>query len=314
MNINPHPLFNWFISQKQWKEYDRVINYGPIKDVEKNYSQFLRDKEPVLYTDSNQNLIQYQKSIVDFSAPFDQSNAYPAYFDAERNILRLKAVAICMGMPLYLTGVIIFNTLRIFVVAIYQLIQVIKASCNEKKQQALILIIEIGRSLKNIVRAPLYALGILFAAIYTFIDPYNGRKILSYLERRWNHNIEIQNSGIRKLCLIGESAFYLIKCFQPFQYIYQEKGKWQVLGPHAVVKQREDSEWFEKINTLYKKINTLADKLTQNSCPSENPDQTKLIKDKIQSKDRSIRHTEPFFFSCCDDRADPIENLKKFTL
>ena len=53
---------------------------------------------------------------------------------------------------------------------------------------------EIVYGIGRIIKAPFYGVALFFAALYSFIDPINGRKLMTHLELSWNYNDNEQAS------------------------------------------------------------------------------------------------------------------------
>ncbi len=105
-------------------------------------------------------------------------------------------------MPIYISAVIIYNSLRLLIMPFYILAQIVRERNLENglypaerkfsfsdipKQMAL----SIGR----IIIAPFYGIAMLFASIYSWIDPLNGIKLGSAIEHDWNVQVPMRNSG-----------------------------------------------------------------------------------------------------------------------
>ncbi len=95
-------------------------------------------------------------------------------------------------------------------------------------------------SLKQIVKAPFYAAAQFYAALYSFIDPLNGRKLGAAIEKDWNNGVDRSDGywsvrgpqssswlpegggGPDKL---GKNGFYAAGCWTPMARVQFENGK-----------------------------------------------------------------------------------------
>lgn len=106
---------------------------------------------------------------------------------------------------------------------------------------------EMGRSLWGIIRAPFYAVALMMATLYAWVDPRNGLKLASKVELYRNNHISIQESFFPLPCInaitscSGEDlkknfhhwlenwkthrAVYIAACYQPLAHPTVQQGR-----------------------------------------------------------------------------------------
>jgi hypothetical protein len=101
------------------------------------------------------------------------------------------------------------------------------------------------KTLFRLAKAAFFTLAVIFAALYAFIDPLNGRKLGSYLEREWNEGVTraegfwsvggpqrlwkgIEGWGARSF--LGKNGFYAAGCWQPIAVVFYKNGVLQNEG------------------------------------------------------------------------------------
>ncbi|MCP5469811.1 MAG: hypothetical protein H7A36_04825 [Chlamydiales bacterium] len=96
---------------------------------------------------------------------------------------------------------------------------------------------EVGRSLFSIVRAPFYAIAYTLGALYMYVDPPNGRKLLANIERDWNWGEPCETGcwsvrGRQHDFDLGlKTPFYALGCLQPKAIFNVEKGEITYAAP-----------------------------------------------------------------------------------
>jgi len=97
---------------------------------------------------------------------------------------------------------------------------------------------QMGKTGLRILKAPFYATALIFAALYSFIDPLNGRKLGAGIERDWNEGLSrAQGFGIAtgpqplfkpegggNPSDLGQNVVYLAACWQPIAMASYKKG------------------------------------------------------------------------------------------
>lgn len=153
-------------------------------------------------------------------------------------------VMVTLSMPFYIIGKVVYNILRTAIIPFYIAVCLIYEKISgekvfeEYKEDRPFRLRDIPEqmalSILRVVQAPFYGIAILFATLYSFIDPMNGRKLEQYIERDWNdgveknrsiwlpfylHNCEVQKDykfeGGGSPSKLGKSAFYIPGCWQP---------------------------------------------------------------------------------------------------
>lgn len=146
--------------------------------------------------------------------------------------------------PVHMVAAIAYNVIRLVIIPIYILGCMLFEKCTgesierDRPFTATDILWEVGKSLWRIVKAPFYALAFMYAALYSFIDPLNGRKLGSYLERDWNEGVTRAEGywsvgGPQSLWLwegggtpsgLGRNGFYLAGCWQPIARVQYQNG------------------------------------------------------------------------------------------
>jgi hypothetical protein len=163
----------------------------------------------------------------------------------EQNHIGVSLV-VTLFTSLHMIGAIAYNAIRIAIIPFYILVcmAIEKAqgqalNSTDRPFQLSDISNEIGKSSVRIIKAPFYAFAIMVAALYSFFDPLNGRKLGSYLEREWNEQVTRAEGfwsvrGPQSLwhfegggapTHLGKNGFYLAGCWQPIAVIYYDKKK-----------------------------------------------------------------------------------------
>ena len=113
-------------------------------------------------------------------------------------ILRLKGFLLTIAMPIYTVGVVVYNLGRIIPVIVYLAGHIFAEYYSQDKGEKTFgkivfehlrqMGVETGVSLRNVVRAPFFAIGMLWGCLWAIIDPFNGMKIIGSFEHHWNHH------------------------------------------------------------------------------------------------------------------------------
>ncbi|GAB4190215.1 MAG: hypothetical protein Tsb0015_11240 [Simkaniaceae bacterium] len=160
------------------------------------------------------------------------------YHDDPVAVVAMKAFFIFFGNPIHMAGRMVWNTAKIVLdigMTFFSALKEIQEACHREssssafyaifKEKAEILTNKLSEDVKEIFRAPWYALGIQAALFYTWaFDPFKGRAIVSQIEKKWNHNAHFITDCRRKnlpqlfkdiLNENGETnSFFLAPCFQ----------------------------------------------------------------------------------------------------
>lgn len=161
----------------------------------------------------------------------------------EQNHYTVSATVFAMT-PVHMVAAVAYNVIRTAVIPFYILGCLVYESCtgNEiEKDRPFTLTdipLEMAKSIWRIVKAPFYAVAFMYAALYSLIDPLNGRKLGSYLERDWNEGVTRAEGywslggpqplwhweGSGTPSGLGKNGFYLAGCWQPIARVKYDKG------------------------------------------------------------------------------------------
>ncbi len=133
-------------------------------------------------------------------------------------------------------------------------------------------------SIKQIVKAPFYGTAQIFAALYSYVSPLNGRKLGSIIEKEWNNDIDRSDGvwsvrgaqskywrpegggGPNKL---GKNGFYLAGCWTPMGVVHFENSR--IVSGESMTRylhpERGKVYTFTTVDTLRKKHNDLVREL-----------------------------------------------------
>ncbi|MCC5831798.1 MAG: hypothetical protein JJU12_02000 [Chlamydiales bacterium] len=99
--------------------------------------------------------------------------------------------------PLHATAAIAYHLVRLVAIPFYILGSMAREAFRDEpiyKDQRRFKLSDIPTqmefSVKQIVKAPFYATAEFYAALYSFIDPLNGRKLGALIEKDWNNGID----------------------------------------------------------------------------------------------------------------------------
>jgi hypothetical protein len=193
------------------------------------------------------------------------------------------ALFVTLAMPFYTLGTMAYNALRILPIALYLIAKIPFDFRNQQYFQNKKSLFQITAyhlkailyqtwlSIANIVRTPIYALGMQLGLLYgIFVDPLNGRKIVAAFERGWNHNLTRNQSFWMTLnpnCItlgsqenfkfegdghpdeLGKHAFYIPGCYQPFAKATFENGSLKSVTNLKGTKEYETPTVLEKPTT-----------------------------------------------------------------
>ena len=148
-------------------------------------------------------------------------------------IVSIKCTLIVLGAPFYTAGKILSNIIRtpieIGAIAFKTLYQVGKLLSQGECLQSCTAIgsglYEIGETcgerLFEIIKAPIFGLGVELAALYGIFKPYHGRKFVAMIENAWQNGASYKND-VRNIpecsnnspCEMFNRPCYLAYCFQ----------------------------------------------------------------------------------------------------
>jgi hypothetical protein len=167
-----------------------------------------------------------------------------AYKD-EQNTMSVN-LAVFSFSSLHMIGAIAYNAIRLLIIPFFILgcMLVEKASNtaidpDDRPYRLSDIPQEMAKSMWRMVKAPFYCVAMMFAALFAFIDPLNGRKLGATVERDWNEGVTRaegfwsvrcaqplwQFEGGRSPSHLGKNGFYLAGCWQPIAVAYYEKGE-----------------------------------------------------------------------------------------
>lgn len=156
----------------------------------------------------------------------------------------IVSATVCAITPVHMVAAVAYNAIRIAIIPFYILGCLAYESCTgkelEKGRPFTIndIPVEMAKSVWRIVKAPFYAVAFIYAALYSLIDPLNGRKLGSYLERDWNEGVTRSEGywsvgGPQALWYwegrgtpsgLGRNGFYLAGCWQPIARVKYDNG------------------------------------------------------------------------------------------
>lgn len=163
------------------------------------------------------------------------------YLDEPMHAVAFKCASIALGLPFYAAGAMLWHTVKIpldlTVIALNTLYETI-GNClatGSLAEMGTVLLKgatqaadAFGYHIYEVVKAPIFALGCEFAAIYGIVKPYHGRKFEAMIENAWQRGASYKDD-LRKIparegedCwdafvkdIQAADTFYLAHCFQP---------------------------------------------------------------------------------------------------
>jgi len=199
----------------------------------------------------------YYSGYIDTSTLDAEGNG-TAFFYGNKNIAEHYYISsfIAATAPAHAATAIVYNIVRLVWIPFYILGSMAREAWNGEAiypDQRPFEITDIPKqwwfSVKQIVKAPFYATAQLYAALYSYIDPLNGRKLGAAIERDWNNGIERSDGfwsvrgpqssdwrlegggGPEKL---GQNGFYAAGCWTPMGVVRFEEG--QIVGGESMSK------------------------------------------------------------------------------
>ena len=162
------------------------------------------------------------------------------YWDEPAYVVAMKCAGIALATPLYTVTYMVWNLakLPLDIVAIVgsamekigsqvKEYKIVDAAATFWKEIVIQLPTQLFTDIWNIVKSPLFALGIEFAAIYGILDPFRGRAIEAKIEQIWQNNVSYKEdfretktvdtgSCWRNFVndVTAARAFYFAWCFQ----------------------------------------------------------------------------------------------------
>ncbi|AHH22853.1 membrane protein [Chlamydia muridarum str. Nigg CM972] len=149
----------------------------------------------------------------------------------------------CILLPIITVVRVLYNAFRFLLIPFYIVFQMIRQLYQEDlpfEEQFICSDIfrEMSRSFVQAVKAPFYGVACYLASLYGLLNPLSGRVIMASVERDWNNDV-IRSRGIwgifcEKNCLLegggtrsglGQHAWYLLGCFQPFRLFLLKDGE-----------------------------------------------------------------------------------------
>ncbi len=210
----------------------------------------------------------YLDAYVDTSTLVDGTGkAYLYYIKDCTNHYVVSTVVALLGTPFYIIGAIVLNAIRMVVVPLYILTMCLIELCQPepyfnteypaaRKFSVLDAGIEFLQSIYGIIKAPFYGIAFFFAALYSLINPMEGRKLGSAIERNWNDGANLAEGywsvdGEQPLWRrdgawgpegLRRKRFFLAGCWQPIGVVEYVD--------HAI----QDAYWIPKAVDLYEKV------------------------------------------------------------
>ncbi|MFN0065709.1 MAG: hypothetical protein ACKVOH_05685 [Chlamydiales bacterium] len=154
----------------------------------------------------------YSHQLIDTSTLKDGNGIAYSYFAKDEACASNSISFTCViTTPIYVGGTMVYNAIRAIVVPIFVLLVYVReriSACiygeehgyqfattqGERKFSFTDIPKQFAISMWRVVRAPFYGLAYLLAHIYTWMDPVNGRKLVSNIERDWNDGTIRENS------------------------------------------------------------------------------------------------------------------------
>ncbi len=146
-------------------------------------------------------------------------------------------LAVTAFTPLHMVGSIVYNVIRTVVIPFF----ILGNMCGNNAHSYGLRDIprEMGNSIERIVKAPFYAVAVIYAALYGLIDPLNGRKLGALLEREWNEGLTLAEGWWSVGCgqtlwkfeggscsegwdpnNLGKNGFLIAGCWQPIAVVH----------------------------------------------------------------------------------------------
>lgn len=126
----------------------------------------------------------------------------------EPYVISIKAIGLFCFTPLYTLGLIVGNLVQIAVKATSIFWRVIPQIIQERSTKGILpafgngvvaivaeIPLQIIQDIWRICRAPIYALGVMFACIYALPVPYEGRKWIGRIENAWHEGASYKMHG-----------------------------------------------------------------------------------------------------------------------
>lgn len=140
------------------------------------------------------------------------------YWDEDQSLIAWKCFKVFCGAPFYIAGIMAWNFGKAFIeplrigLAHREVVEIPKA---------------VALDLWDVVRAPIYGLGMMLTALYGICDPYTGREYEATVENALMHEVSYKEDFRNKKreevpdCwpeliygIQNAQAFYLAYCFQ----------------------------------------------------------------------------------------------------
>ena len=141
--------------------------------------------------------IRDDPSPIRISEVSEQGNGKARLYTKEPSFASQTGAMAALTMPIYTSGVMLYNAGRFLAMPIYILANLAKFSILDIPK-------EMARSLGRILQAPFYGLALFFASLYAVLDPLNGIKLGAAIEYEWNAHVPMRNEGV---WMMGQIAF-----------------------------------------------------------------------------------------------------------
>lgn len=177
------------------------------------------------------------------------------YLDEPGYIVSFKCALIALGMPLYTTGKMawhLFKTpIEITAIAIDTIVRVgqllvrqrLQEGATEMRRGLFQIADTFGTGLFEIIKAPLFGLGMELAALYGIFKPHHGRKFEAMVESAWqkgaSYKDDFRNIPPRENETCWEAFMKDIKEARPFYLAHCFQVRGNTAEPRVIVIRRD---------------------------------------------------------------------------
>ena len=205
--------------QRLIQEINSHPNEHPTKVIQSFFVKPLNDTQMVLLIDDmkaeglpdNAQLNDAQQKLLR-KRPFntvhqgflDTSTAHTkqcAFYTRKTSVFNeYVATAVIATAPIHVAATIANNILRLFIVPLK-----LTFSGNFRQIPA-----ELKADVWRAVRAPFYGVAVIMAAVYMWVDPRNGLKLMAAIENKWNDGVPLHESAWAAPICYGYLSLYVL--------------------------------------------------------------------------------------------------------